>query len=114
MTLLSSRTLSLTEPIYDYLYKVSLREPEPLRRLRARGAQVLALYSEGSTAFDLLTLAVPNARSQRELLGARLHFVDGCDHVFTPLWAQRQLLDAVTNWIDGLPAAAAPPPPQGE
>jgi hypothetical protein len=70
---------------------------------------VLALYSEGSTAFDLLTLAVPGARSKDDLFGARLHFVDGCDHVFTPIWAQRNLVEAVVDWFDGLPSFASPP-----
>jgi caffeoyl-CoA O-methyltransferase len=36
---MSNRTLNLTEPLYEYLLSVSLREPDVLRRLRAETAR---------------------------------------------------------------------------
>lgn len=36
---MAKRTLPLTDKLWDYLLSVSLREPEPLRRLRAETAQ---------------------------------------------------------------------------
>jgi len=43
---MTNRSISLTDSLYDYLLSISLREPEPLRRLRAE------------------TEAYPNARMQ--------------------------------------------------
>lgn len=37
---MSNKTVSLTDPLYDYLLAVSLREPEVLQRLRAETARL--------------------------------------------------------------------------
>ena len=70
-----------------------------LYQLRARGVDLLAVYSEGSVAWDLLRLSLGRgARQLTELGNVRLEFFETCDHLFTPLRAQDRLLDLVVQW----------------
>ncbi|MDH3596343.1 MAG: class I SAM-dependent methyltransferase [Rhodospirillales bacterium] len=62
---MASRTLSLTEPLYDYLLKVSLREPPLLARLREETeALPLAVMQISPEQGQFMALLV-------ELIGAR-------------------------------------------
>jgi caffeoyl-CoA O-methyltransferase len=62
---MSSRTISLSDPLHDYLLSVSLREPDVLRRLRKETAKVpMAVMQISPEQGQFMALLV-------EVLGAR-------------------------------------------
>ncbi len=78
-----------------------------LHRLKDRGVEVLAVYSEGSIAWDILHLSL-GIDAITAFDNVRLEYVESCDHVFTPLWAQTRLLDLIAGWATGVSKAQVP------
>jgi alpha/beta superfamily hydrolase len=70
------------------------------RLLLARGVRLFLIYSEGSAAWDAfyLTLAA-GLKPWRASARLRIRQVEDVDHVFTPLWSQKLLVDLVVQWM---------------
>jgi len=68
------------------------------RKLLGQNMNVFLLYSanDGGLA-EMGTQLGRHASSLRKSPHFRLEIVDGADHTFTPLWAQRRLLDLLTQ-----------------
>lgn len=70
------------------------------RDLLKRGTNVYLIYSANDGGInEMETYLGPNAASVRNKPGFKLQIVDGADHTFTPLWAQRRLLDLLTQHL---------------
>ena len=64
-----------------------------------RGVHLLAIFSEGSIAWDLANFAFGGAANKlANFENIQLEYVRRCDHVFTPLWSQEHLLLVVEQW----------------
>ncbi len=76
------------------------------RLLLERGIRLFLIYSEGSTAWDAfhLTLAA-GLKPWQTSDGLRIRQLEDVDHVFTPLWSQRLLVDLVVQWLCDLRGA---------
>ncbi len=70
-------------------------------RLESRGVDLLLVFSEGSVAWDLAnSILGQGAKALGETPTIQLEYFDHCDHVFTPLDAQGQLMDRVESWME--------------
>ncbi len=70
------------------------------RRLLKRGMNVYLLYSGNDGGLpEMGTQLGRGASSVRKSPHFKLEIVDGADHTFTPLWAQRRLLDLLTQHL---------------
>ncbi len=78
--------------------------PAPRAGERDEGeAWLLRIHSEGSFSWDLLQQIFGPAGAQLEPLErTQLVYMAGVDHVFTPLRARAQLIDALCRWADTL------------
>jgi len=102
------RTLkrALRKPLEKTAEPSTPRPPAELARLQTRGVQLLRIYSEGSFTWDLLQLLYgANGEALEPFPRHRVEFLPHVDHVFTPLWAQEQLVDLVGRWATELDAA---------
>lgn len=70
-----------------------------LQRLGDRGVELLAVYSEGSDAWDLITILLgPGAKGLDQLRNLHLEFIEDADHLFAPSIARQRLLGLVWDW----------------
>jgi alpha/beta superfamily hydrolase len=70
------------------------------RLLLARGLYLFLIYAEGSTARDAFHLTLEaGLKPWRASARLRIRQVENVDHVFTPLWSQRLLVDLVQQWV---------------
>ena len=70
-----------------------------LKELRTRGVEILAVFSEGSVAWDVAHLLFGRGASKLvEFENVQLEYLQRCDHVFTTLWSQDHLLRVVEEW----------------
>jgi hypothetical protein len=78
-------------------------ETDPLiewNPLIERGAELLLVYSEGSTALDTFRLLLENRLARLRSSGKlRIEIVERTDHVFTMLWSQDVLMDLIGQWV---------------
>ncbi len=82
---MSNKTLPMTEPLYEYLLSVSLREPEVLRRLRAETARDAHAHMQiAPEQGQLMALLV-------EMVGARRALEIGVYTGYSTLWVARAL-----------------------
>jgi len=81
-----------------------------MRQFAERGGSLCLVFSEGNPAHynfrTALTQQIGNVPDGR----LRVEVVAETDHIFTPLDAQRRLLDAVCDWASGLRLSDPPPP----
>ena len=86
----------------------------PLRELKDRNVAILAVYSEGSTAYDLFHVAWGQHQEtlRKQFPSLTIETVADVDHVFTPVWSQDFLLQHLKQWLaqNGLLA----PSPEGD
>lgn len=76
---------------------------EELSGLEARGTRLLLLLSEGSSELDLQTLVFgPGAGRGVLPASAEVEVLAGADHVFTPRWAQEELIERIERWCGSL------------
>ena len=70
------------------------------QRLMRDGTNVFLLYSANDGGLnELETQLGENAKSLQKHSRFKFQIVDGADHTFTPLWAQRRLLDLVSQHV---------------
>jgi pimeloyl-ACP methyl ester carboxylesterase len=70
------------------------------RLLLERGVHLLLIYSEGSAARDAFHLTLEaGLKSWRTSAQLRIRHVAEVDHIFTPLWSQRLLVNLVEQWL---------------
>jgi hypothetical protein len=68
--------------------------------LLERGVHLLLIYSEGSAARDAFHLTLEaGLASWRASAQLRIRHVEDVDHIFTPLWSQRFLVDLIAQWL---------------
>lgn len=71
---------------------------DPFKKLRDNQVSLLLILSEGSQMYDLVCLAY-----ERNDTGMPAHiFMKGVDHIISPIWAQRELINTIKEWCDGL------------
>jgi pimeloyl-ACP methyl ester carboxylesterase len=64
------------------------------------GKKFLGVFTEGSASWDLIELCYgAQARGLSDLDGLAIEYIAGCDHVFTPGWAQRRLENIISEWL---------------
>ena len=77
----------------------SIENMKTMGDLHDRGVNLLAIFSEGSSAWDLANFAFGgDAKKLTKFKNIQLEYVQRCDHVFTPLWSQDRLLHVVHQW----------------
>lgn len=70
------------------------------RKLLKQGMNVFLLYSASDGGLpEMGTQLGRHASSMRKFENFKFECVDGADHTFTPLWAQRRLLDMLTQHL---------------
>ncbi len=68
------------------------------RRLLQRGVNTFLVYSAADGGLNEMEAHLGrDASALRNYANFNLQIVDGADHTFTPLWAQRRLLDLITQ-----------------
>jgi pimeloyl-ACP methyl ester carboxylesterase len=74
----------------------------PVAERLSQGFKLLVIFSEGSTALDLLNVVLGRdlERLPRQYPGLEMEVVKDVDHVFTPLWSQELLVDRVARWLN--------------
>ena len=73
-----------------------------LRLASARGVRTLAIFCSGDEGLDYLAAHLGrNALRAGRVPGLTTRLVDGPDHTFTQLWAQRWLSDQVLEFLGG-------------
>lgn len=69
-------------------------------RLMKSGTNVFLLYSANDGGLNELEAQLgENAKSLQKQSRFKFQIVDGADHTFTPLWAQRRLLDLISQHV---------------
>ena len=70
------------------------------RLLLESGIRLFLIYSEGSAAWDAFHLTLEaGLEPWRASDGLRIRQVEDVDHIFTPLWSQRLLVNLVQQWL---------------
>jgi dienelactone hydrolase len=64
-----------------------------------RGVDSLLVYSEGSVALDVFSLVIRPGIDANGSERLTTHVVPHADHIFTPLWTQRVLMEAIRTWM---------------
>ena len=77
------------------------RTAEEWRELVSRGVDSLVVYSEGSSALDALPPSIRAGLRGKGTASVIPQVIRHTDHVFTPLWSQRVLIDAIRMWMLG-------------
>ena len=77
------------------------RTAEEWRELVSRGVDSLVVYSEGSSALDALPPSIRTGLRGKGTASVISQVIRHTDHVFTPLWSQRVLIDAIRMWMLG-------------
>jgi dienelactone hydrolase len=76
---------------------------QSFRRLLSRRLQVLLLYSGDDGGLNEMEVQLGrNASALRRYRNFELKLMDGADHTFTPLWAQRRLLELLVQYMERL------------
>ncbi len=70
-----------------------------LDRLAARGIFTCLVFGAGEPGLDHVRMHAPRALSQPESPLHRTVIIDGPDHTFTPIWAQRRLVETLVDHL---------------
>jgi hypothetical protein len=70
------------------------------RSVTSRGAELMLVYSEGSTALDTFRLTLERELRVLSSTGKLdVEILQETDHVFTLIWSQEHLIDLILRWL---------------